>query len=232
MEILLLDLYACTRRRNGRMSRAPLAKRHRFHPFPAGETLVLAWPTPNRTLFDEAARFLAATRVNADYGKPGYTRDCGRRFHRGCDIAPCRKRAAGRMVEVMFTNCATGREYPSREPAYIPEDEVFCVYPGWVEECVTRPEESDFGIHLVICHTWPGSGRSFYTLYGHLDRVLVARDQEVAAGRHIGAMGTSSRSAEARKWMAIAPHLHFEVWNENKEAYDPLAFLSAFLPRP
>ena len=215
-----------------RMSDSAPAKRHEFRPLPEGERLHLAWPTPNRALHREPERYLAATRVNPDYGKPGYTRDCGRRFHRGCDIAPVKKRSAGGSVRVMFTDCATGREYPSREPAFIPEDDVFCVYPGRVDECITHPEESDFGIHLVIRHRWPGSGRAFYTLYGHLDGVLAAQDQEVSAGRRIGVMGTTAKSAGARAWMAIAPHLHFEAWDHEKRAYDPLAFLSAYLPRP
>lgn len=207
-------------------------RRHRFVPLPDGERLELAWPTPNRRLWTDPAVFLASTRANPDYGRPGYTRDCGRRFHRGCDITPVRKRPTGRSVTVEFTDCATGREYPSKEPTFVPLDDVFCLFPGRVDECVTNEETSDFGIHVVVRHGWPGSGAPFYTLYGHLARTAVTLDQTVGAGQCLGRMGTTSRVADARLWMGVAPHLHLEVWNETKQAYDPLVFLQAFLPRP
>jgi murein DD-endopeptidase MepM/ murein hydrolase activator NlpD len=43
-------------------------------------------------------------------------------------------------------------------------------------------------------------------------------------------MGQTSRSADARNWMAIAPHLHFEVRDADGHAYDPVEFLKRFLP--
>ena len=42
-------------------------------------------------------------------------------------------------------------------------------------------------------------------------------------------MGTTSRVADARNWMAVAPHLHIEFWDAHKKAYDPEAFLRAHL---
>lgn len=203
-----------------------------FRPLPTGEPLQLDWPTPNDQLHHHPERFFATTRANLDYGKPGWTRDCGKRFHRGCDIAPRRKRATGQTTVVEFTDCATGKDYESSEPTFVPEDEIFCVFAGEIDECVTDPATSDFGIHLVLKHQWQNSGTPFYTLYAHLERVLVKQGQRVSAGQQIGRMGATSRIADARNWMAVTPHLHFEVWDEQKAAYDPVAFLRAFVPEP
>ena len=38
-------------------------------------------------------------------------------------------------------------------------------------------------------------------------------------------MGQTARSADARNWMAIAPHLHFEVRDAEGRAYEPVEFL-------
>src|SRR5262245_43255478 len=56
-----------------------------FVSLPEQEHLELAWPTVNHFLRSAPDKFFARTRVNSDYGKPGWTRDCGRRAHFGCD---------------------------------------------------------------------------------------------------------------------------------------------------
>ncbi len=198
-----------------------------FAPLPSDETIRLGWPTPNQSLLTNPARYFASTRANPDYGKPGWTRDCGKRFHRGCDIAPLSASATGQTTRVLFTDCATGKDYESIEPTFVPHDPVFCVFAGVVSERVEDENASDFGRHLVIEHRWPKSGEKFYTLYGHL-RALSAGGA-AAAGQQIGWMGQTSRIADARNWMLIAPHLHFEVWNQAKEPYDPVEFLRRFL---
>lgn len=193
-----------------------------FVPLPVNEHIQIIWPTPNRHLFDAPEKFFARTRVNPDYGKPGFTRDCGKRFHRGCDIAPVNVTATGKTTRVTFTDCATGKDFDSDEPTFIPHDEVFQVFAGTIVEAVADERVSDFGKHIVIEHHWPGSGEKFYTLYAHL--------AELQTGRCIGRMGQTSRIADARNWMAIAPHLHFEVRNAAGQAYDPVEFLKRFLP--
>jgi hypothetical protein len=200
-----------------------------FVPVPRAKTIRAAWPTPNRLLFTEPARFFARTRANADYGRPGWTRDCGKRFHWGCDIAPVIVTPTGQTTVVTFTDCATGREYDSVEPTFVPHDEVFAVWDGTVHEIVNDATTSDFGKHIVIAHRWPVCGEVFYTLYAHLAEVMVT-GKDVKAGQVIGRMGQTSRIADARNWMAIAPHLHFEVRDARWRAYDPVAFLTAFLP--
>ncbi len=195
---------------------------NQFVALPGNETLHIAWPTPNHSLFDAPEKFFARTRVNPDYGKPGWTRDYGKRFHRGCDIAPVSVTATGKTTHVIFTDCATDKDFESEEPTFVPHDDVFRVYDGTVHEIVEDEALSDFGKHVVIEHTWPVSGEKFYTLYAHLAEINVT-------GQLIGKMGQTSRSADAHNWMAIAPHLHFEVRDASGQSYDPVEFLQKFL---
>jgi hypothetical protein len=210
-----------------------------FVALPPNESIRIVWPTPNHFLFDAPERFFARTRVNPDYGKPGWTRDCGKRFHRGCDIAPVSMTPTGLTTTVIFTDCATGKDFESVEPTFVPHDEVFQVFEGKVVETVGDESQSDFGKHVVIEHRWPGSGEKFFTLYAHLSAGAVflprtpgSRDKNVAptnAGHCLGVMGQTSRSADARNWMTIAPHLHFEVRDDAGNNYDPVEFLQKFL---
>lgn len=190
-----------------------------FIPLP-NETLQIAWPTPNHFLFSDPGKFFARTRVNPDYGKPGWTRDCGKRFHRGCDVAPINVTETGKTTTVIFTDCATGKDYESVEPTFVPHDEVFQVLEGNIVEVVDDESQSDFGKHILVEHRWPASGEKFYTLYAHLAQVA-----------DVWRMGQTSRSADARNWMAIAPHLHFEVRDAAGNNYDPVEFLRRFLIR-
>ena len=197
-----------------------------FAPLPGDETIRIAWPTPNRALLDDPARFFARTRVNPDFGKPGWTRDCGRRFHRGCDIAPVNATPANATARVTFTDCATGREFDSDEPVFVPHDPVYGVCDGAVVEIVNDESVSDFGKHIVLEHRWPVCGEKFYTVYGHLDELLIPRSAlRVPRSALIGRMGRTARSADARNWLAIAPHLHFEVRDARHHPYDPVEFL-------
>jgi murein DD-endopeptidase MepM/ murein hydrolase activator NlpD len=200
-----------------------------FVPLPSDETIRVAWPTPNHFLFESREKFFARTRINPDYGKPGWTRDCGRRFHRGCDIAPVHVTATGQTTRVVFTDCATGNDFESDEPTLAPHDDVFAVLDGEIEERVEDACTSDFGKHVVLEHRWPGSGDRFFSLYAHLaEIVLPAGARFVNAGAPLGRMGQTSRSADARNWMAIAPHLHFEVRDARGFSHDPVEFLGRF----
>lgn len=204
-----------------------MSSQPRFVPLPADESLEVCWPTPNRHLFDAPEKFFARTRANPDYGKPGFTRDCGKRFHRGVDIAPVRMTATGQTTTVIFTDCSTGRDYESVEPTFIPHDDVFCVFDGTVLEVVDDENGSDLGKHVIVEHVWPRSRSRFYTLYAHLGQARCTLHAPRSAP--LGTMGQTSRSADARNWLAIAPHLHFEVRNAHNEPHDPVEFLRRFL---
>jgi murein DD-endopeptidase MepM/ murein hydrolase activator NlpD len=200
-----------------------------FEALPSDERIHIAWPTPNRLLLDTPERFYARTRINPDYGKPGFTRDCGKRFHRGCDIAPVNVTATGKTTRVIFTDCTSNTDFESEEPTFVPQDDVFCVFDGRVAEVGEDGNASDFGKHVVVEHIWPRSGEKFFTLYGHLAEIGV-KGSSVTSGQRIGKMGQTSRNADARNWMAIAPHLHFEVRDVNGQSFDPVEFLTKFLP--
>lgn len=193
----------------------------RFDPLPPALPR-LAWPTRRRDLFSDPSAYIARTRANPDYGKPGWTRDCGRRFHRGCDIAPFERIAAGGVVKVMFSDCVAGTEYASEETAWIPRDDVFAVLDGTVVEVNADPAGSDLGCFVVLGH--PAAG-GICTLYAHLDTVAVLAGQRVTAGQRLGPMGRTSRSSDAQNWMSVAPHVHVEVIAADGGACDPLAFL-------
>jgi hypothetical protein len=198
-----------------------------FDPVPAGVPR-LSWPTRRRDLFTSPDQYLARTAANPCYGQPGWTRDCGRRFHRGCDIAPLAVRPTGRTTKVIFSDCAAGTEYPSEQPTWMPDDEVYAVCEGEVAEVNTDEAASDLGLFVVVRHgAGPGA---FHSLYAHLAAVTVRTGRPVTAGTRLGPMGTTSRSPDARNWMSVAPHLHFEVISTGGGAHDPLAFLKAGLP--
>jgi hypothetical protein len=226
-----------------------------FVPLPSAEATQITWPTANHFLLNAPEKFFARTRVNPDYGKPGFTRDCGKRFHWGCDIAPVNVTATGKTTRVIFTDCATGADFESEEPTFVPYDDVFCVFDGRVVEVVDDENASDFGKHVTLEHVWPGSGERFFTLYAHLAEIagpvrkayrisgdlrsMNRRGQEtfaerpedvVAKGQRIGKMGQTARSVDARNWMSIAPHLHFEVRDAEGRAHNPIDFLTNFLP--
>lgn len=202
-----------------------------FQPLPSGEPLRLHWPTRNRSLFAAPGAFFARTRVNPDYGRPGWTRDCGKRLHRGCDIAPVAPVPTGGTVTVLFSDCERGVEFASAEPAFTCDEEVFAVADGLVVEVNTDAGASLAGCFVVLEHRWPLAGTPFFTFYAHLRTPEIPPGRRVAAGQPIGRMGQTSSSADARRWMAIAPHLHFEAWNARREHYHPEEFLRTFLPR-
>jgi murein DD-endopeptidase MepM/ murein hydrolase activator NlpD len=211
----------------------PATDYQQFVALPSHETIHIAWPTPNRFLFDAPGKFFARTRVNPDYGKPGWTRDCGKRFHRGCDIAPVAVTATGTTTRVLFTDCAANTDFESEEPTFVPHDDVFCVFEGVVHEVVADENVSDFGKHIVVEHVWPGGGGKFFTLYAHLAELTIHQPLAIVhQDTPLGRMGQTSRSADARNWLSIAPHLHFEVRDAQGRPYDPVEFLRRFLPGP
>lgn len=65
-----------------------------------------------------------------------------------------------------------------------------------------------FGLHIWISHN-----KNYKTLYAHLSKVLVNIGDSVKRGQVIGFSGTSGHST--------GPHLHYEVWKENRPI-DPL----------
>jgi murein DD-endopeptidase MepM/ murein hydrolase activator NlpD len=69
-----------------------------------------------------------------------------------------------------------------------------------------------YGRYIIIKHV----GTGFQTMYAHLNKTSVSRDQNVAQGQKIGELGNTGMSTGA--------HLHFSIF-KNNEPVDPLAYL-------
>ncbi len=63
--------------------------------------------------------------------------------------------------------------------------------------------DDPYGQAVMIRHSFGYKGALLYTVYAHLDRVDVVRDQQVEAGEQIGLSGETGKTS--------GPHLHFEV---------------------
>lgn len=74
----------------------------------------------------------------------------------------------------------------------------FGVYRGG-NEIIDDP----YGKAVVIEHSFGYQGESLFTLYAHLDEILVEKGQDVTTGDQIGLMGKTGKTT--------GPHLHFEV---------------------
>lgn len=72
------------------------------------------------------------------------------------------------------------------------------------------------GNYIVLRHNY-----GFHTRYGHLDRIIVKKGQEVRRGQVIGYMGNSG--------LSTGPHLHYEV-GIGTQVVDPEQFLSIRSP--
>jgi murein DD-endopeptidase MepM/ murein hydrolase activator NlpD len=70
----------------------------------------------------------------------------------------------------------------------------------------------NYGRFVIINH--PGTG--YQTLYGHLDKILVSKGENVKQGEPIGKLGDTGYST--------GPHLHFSIF-KNNEPVDPLRYL-------
>ena len=121
-------------------------------------------------------------------GQYGFVRDVVRtpagrtfnRLHEGLDIAPVGRDASGE-----------------------PLDTVRAAYDGTVAYTF-KSGASAFGRHLVVEHDW-GAG-PVYTLYAHLNEVLVDEGDTVPAGAPIGRLGYTGRFINRAR-----AHVHFEV---------------------
>jgi murein DD-endopeptidase MepM/ murein hydrolase activator NlpD len=63
--------------------------------------------------------------------------------------------------------------------------------------------DDPYGQAVMIRHSFGYQGALLYTVYAHLNRVYVDRDQQVEAGDLIGLSGETGKTS--------GPHLHFEV---------------------
>lgn len=88
--------------------------------------------------------------------------------------------------------------------------EIYSTSPGIVKKA---GRYGAYGKFIEIDH-----GNGFTTRYGHLNKIMVKKGQQVQRGELIGLQGNTGRSTGS--------HLHYEV-RFNKRAYNPMKFLKA-----
>ncbi len=65
-----------------------------------------------------------------------------------------------------------------------------------------------YGLAILIKHNFSYNNQTIYTVYAHLDRIDVQKNQMVQAGEQIGIVGMTGNTS--------GPHLHFEVRTEDE----------------
>ena len=88
---------------------------------------------------------------------------------------------------------------------------IFAYTDGVVEE---SGPASGFGMWVVLRHP-----DGTHSVYGHVNRSFVTAGQSVKAGQEIAEVGNRGQST--------GPHLHFEIWDANKNKLNPLPILAA-----
>ncbi|MDT8307725.1 MAG: M23 family metallopeptidase [Anaerolineae bacterium] len=88
------------------------------------------------------------------------------------------------------------------------------------------PHTNFYGNLVVIEHDYTAGGQPLFSLYGHLNQVLVSEGQQVAAGAVIGLSGATG--------VADGPHVHLEVRvgaNSYDHTRNPLLWIYPFPDR-
>ncbi|MFA5778910.1 MAG: M23 family metallopeptidase [Elusimicrobiota bacterium] len=79
-------------------------------------------------------------------------------------------------------------------------------------EVILADWQPGYGKLIVLEHQW-----GFMTRYGHCSKILVKQGQKVKRGQTIGFIGSTG--------YATAPHLHYEIWKNNR-ALNPKRYLT------
>ena len=103
--------------------------------------------------------------------------------------------------------------HPGLDFAAIKGTPIYAVAEGTVE--TVKYDQWAFGNHVIINHD---HGRK--TLYAHLAKIEVKEDEKVTTESIIGLVGSTG-------W-ATGPHLHFQIWQDNK-LINPRSFFEAYL---
>jgi murein DD-endopeptidase MepM/ murein hydrolase activator NlpD len=83
---------------------------------------------------------------------------------------------------------------------------------------------ASYGNFIVIQHDFSWEGQNIYTLYAHLEAILVSKGEQVTLGEPIGLIGDTGWST--------GPHVHFEVRvgiNNYSNTRNPLLWIVPYL---
>lgn len=92
---------------------------------------------------------------------------------------------------------------------------------------VDHIDDSGYGKNITLYHGVDENDEEIYTVYAHLDSILVEVEQEVEAGEQIGTCGHTGNTTNGN-----SNHLHFEVrlGDDTRDCcVDPLEWIK---PRP
>lgn len=190
--------------------------RTKFAEFPpAGLKRAPILPTPNEDIFKEDyLGYAARTDGNETYGMPGWTRNFGRRFHKGVDIVPTKWTTTDDKIEIEYASSKTRRSrsqyYTRLENVRIPQDEIYAILDGKVVVENTDSSRSGYGKYVMLEHLW-ADGTRFISMYAHLARIDVDEGDFVKQGTRLGIMGQTSSNSGDRRFLKAIPHMHFEV---------------------
>jgi murein DD-endopeptidase MepM/ murein hydrolase activator NlpD len=189
---------------------SPLRKK--FAEFPkAGLKQTPILPTPNENLHNtDYLDYAARTPGNETYGRPGWTRNFGGRFHKGVDILPTKWTTTGESIQIEYVDNKTRGTFTRVEKVKVPQDEIYAILDGKVVVENTIENRSGYGKYVIIEHEW-ADGRKFLSMYCHLSRIDVDRGDEVLQGKQIGVMGQTSNNSGGRRFLKVIPHMHFEL---------------------
>lgn len=133
--------------------------------------------------------------------KPGGSGLIYTKFHEGIDIRAVRRDESGE-----------------------PLDEVRAIAPGVVVHTNASAGQSNYGRYVVVEHRWGGC--SYYSLYGHLNRIDVTVGASVGRGERLGLLGYTGTGINKTR-----AHLHlelnlmmsrkFEAWHDRYFPSDP-----------
>jgi murein DD-endopeptidase MepM/ murein hydrolase activator NlpD len=74
--------------------------------------------------------------------------------------------------------------------------------------------DDPYGLAVTIRHDFGYDGQRLYTVYAHMERILVINGQLVEAGEQIGLVGTTG--------LTTGPHVHFEVRTDRNSYFATL----------
>lgn len=161
-------------------------------------------------------------------------------WHNGIDLGapvgtPVYPAAAGTVYKVV-TSCPPDAERDTLSRREIRQRGGPCACPNCTTDTAGKNCGSTYGNYVVVKH-----GDNFYTLYAHLDTVLVTTGQAITTSTQLGTVGTTTsllvgtgEAAEPSRCTSMAPHLHLEVdksWplasSDTASRYDVLHELAA-----